>query len=371
MSDWHSALYRRTGKENGTSDDIINNALTTAKKINRKMPIILSLKHLANILNIEYATLRGFTERRRFSYRDFIIRKRNGGFRLISVPCIELLYIQRWIDKFILKQLDKNSYSFAYESGMKIIDCASKHLRCKWLVKIDLRDFFQSLSEIQVYHVFKKQGYSELVSMELARLCTRIYKLKSSKYLNKYWIAHIKKYKFYYDKRIGNLPQGAPTSPRLSNAILFDFDNEIASIADDVGVVYTRYADDLFFSTTNDYSRKNALKLIKNIFEILPKYGLKPNNQKVQIIPPRSRKIVLGLIVDTNKVHLPKDFKKKLELHLYYCVKNPNEHTIRRGFHSILGLKDYISGLLAYVKSIEPEYYEKLKKKKLIPIWPI
>ena len=107
------------------------------------------------------------------------------------------------------------------------------------------------------------------------------------------------------------------------------------------------------------------------IFDKLPKYGLKPNHQKVQIIPPRSRKIVLGLLVDSKEVHLTKDFKGKLECHLYYSVKNPIRHVIKRGFRSIFGLKNYITGLLAYTKSIEPGYYQKLLKRNLIPSWPI
>lgn len=372
MSYWQPVSYRKEGKKKNISDDIINNALIAAEKINPEMPIILSLKHLAYLTDIEYLKLRKFIKRKRFFYRSYKINKRSGGFRLISIPCMELLHIQRWIDKFILRHLKKNEYSFAYETGKKIKDCASQHLCCKWLIKIDLRDFFQSLSEIQVYHVFNEQGYSDLVSLELARLCTITYKMYSSKYKNKYWISHIKKYKFYYDKRIGNLPQGAPTSPRLSNAILQKFDDEIASIANKYDLVYTRYADDIALSTTsNNFSRKMALKIIKMIFSKLPKYGLKPNHQKIQIIPPRSRKIVLGLLVDSEKVHLTKDFKNKLECHLYYSVKEPAQHVMGRGFRSIIGLKNYISGLLAYAKSIEPEYYQKLINKNLIPSWPI
>jgi len=336
------------------------------------MPIILSLKHLAYMTDINYLKLRKFIKRKRSFYRSYNIKKRSGGFRFISIPCLELLHIQRWIDKFILRHLKKNGYSFAYETGKKIKDCASQHLGCKWLIKIDLRDFFQSLSEIQVYHVFKEQGYSELVSLELARLCTITYKMYSRKYTNKYWISHIKKYKFYYDKRIGNLPQGAPTSPRLSNAILQKFDEEIALIVNQHELIYTRYADDIALSTTsNNFSRKAALKIIKMIFNKLPKYGLKPNHQKIQIIPPRSRKIVLGLLVDSEKIHLTKDFKNKLECHLYYSVKDSTKHAIKRGFHSVMGLKNYISGLLAYTKSIESEYYQKLLDRKLIPSWPI
>jgi len=371
MSHWQPVRYKNEGRKKGIPDDVLNNALSVAKNINSKMPVIFSLKHLANITDIEYRTLRAFVERKGKHYRDFRIKKRSGGFRIISIPCSNLLHVQRWIDKFILKNVDKSNYSFAYESGKKIENCASQHLGCKWLIKIDLRNFFQSLSEIQVYQVFKKHGYSELVSMELARLCTKIHSIYCRKYKEKHWISDRKKYKFYSERRIGNLPQGAPTSPRLSNAILFEFDKEIASIANEFDLVFTRYADDIALSTSNNFSRGSAMKLIKKIFNVLPKYGLKPNHQKVQIISPRSRKIVLGLLVDSEKVHLPKNFKSNLECHLYYSKKNPISHAMQRKFNSILGLKNYITGLLAYTKSIEPEYYQKLVDKELIPTWPI
>ena len=364
MSHLSPVLYKNNGKKIGISDAIINNALAVSEKIDPRMPIILSLKHLAKVIDIKYGTLRAFIKRKGTPYKNFTIKKRSGGFRLISVPCARLLKTQRWIDKYILRNFDKNDYSFAYESGKKIKDCASQHLQCKWLIKIDLRDFFQSLSEIQVYQIFKKYGYSELISLELAKLCTIVYKIGSGKYRNKHWISHTKKYKFYSEKRIGNLPQGAPTSPRLSNAILFDFDKEVASIANNFGLVYTRYADDIALSTiSNDFSREKAMRIIKSIFCILPKYGLKPNNQKVQIIPPRSRKIVLGILVDSEKVHLSKDFRNNLECHLYYSNKNPVHHAVQRKFRSILGLRNYITGLLAYTKSIDPEYYQKLVRK--------
>ena len=371
MSHWQPVCYINEGRKKGISDDILNNAQAIGEKINTKMPVIFSLNHLAFLTDIKYRTLRAFIRRKGKPYRVFRIHKRSGGFRIISIPCSNLLYVQRWIDKFILRNLSKSNYSYAYESGKRIQDCASQHLGCKWLIKIDLRDFFQSLSEIQVYHVFKNQGYSELVSLELARLCTRIHSLKCKKYRSKYWTSDIKKYKFYFEKRIGNLPQGAPTSPRLSNAILLEFDKEVASISKEFDLVYTRYADDIALSTTNDFSRENAMKIIKRIFNILPKYGLKPNHQKIQIIPPRSRKIILGLLVDSKEIHLPKDFKNNLECHLYYSKKDADNHVKRRKFHSILGLRNYITGLLAYTKSIEPEYYKKLVIKKLIPAWPI
>jgi RNA-directed DNA polymerase len=323
------------------------------------------------MVDIEYRTLRALIRRRGHPYRNFTIKKRSGGLRLISIPCLRLLYIQKWIDKFILRNLDKSDYSFAYESGKKIRDCASQHLGCKWLIKIDLRDFFQSLSEIQVYHVFNNAGYSELVSLELARLCTRIYSKQYRKYRNKYWKSH-KRYKFYRDKRIGNLPQGAPTSPRLSNAILFNFDKEIASISERYGLVYTRYADDIALSTQDNYfSRQTAMRIVKMIFSVLPRYGLRPNHQKVQIIPPRARKIVLGLLVDSEKIHLPKTFRNNLECHLYYYNKDPVAHAIHRKFKNTFGLRNHINGLLAYTQSIDPDYYGKLKNKNLLPILPI
>lgn len=374
MNNWLPVLYKKEGIQRGVPSQVLDNALIYIDRLQRKkIPVILTLGHLAYHTNIAYSELRMLTKRYQNNYRDFKIKKRSGGFRQISVPSDTLYSVQKWINTFILSKAEENPYSFAFERGKSIKNCAEAHLGCKWLIKIDLRHFFESLSEIQVYKYFSSLGYPNLLSFELARICTKTYKQNSTKYNDAYWKTWDNKiYKIYHDKRIGHLPQGAPSSPMLANCIIKDLDYEIAKYTTKQNIVYTRYADDLIFSTNeNDFSIKKAKTLVSYVYKLLPKYGVKPNTQKTQILRPRARKIVLGLLVDSDRLRLPKDFRAKLECHLYYSCKDPIGHSVRRGFYSILGLKNYINGLLSYVKYIDPSYFRFLENKNLIPVWPI
>lgn len=374
MNHWLPALYKKEGLRKGISQTIIDNAISSINKIlDKRLPLILTLGHLAYHTDIPYHELQLFVDRRKYSYRDFRIKKRSGGFRMISVPFQKLLHVQKWINKFILSKAEANPYSFAFIEGKSVKQCAETHLGCKWLIKIDLRHFFESISEIQVYEYFHSLGYSKLLAFELARICTKTYRLDSIKYDNDYWRTRTyRTYKIYQDKRIGHLPQGAPTSPMLANCIVKNLDYAIAKYTTERDIIYTRYADDLIFSTTNpNFGMKNANTLISYVYRLLPNYGLKPNTQKTNILHPGARKIVLGLLVDSDKLRLTKDFRTSLECHLFFSCKDPIGHSIQRGFNSILGLKNYINGLLSYVKYIDQDYYLKLKKRKLIPTWPI
>ncbi|SDN27717.1 RNA-directed DNA polymerase [Desulfonauticus submarinus] len=365
MKRWSPHLYKIYGKKNKKDDKLIENALNQADILqNRNLPVVLTLGHLARHTDIPYQTLRKLVARQVNAYRIFRIRKRSSGYRVICVPNKDLLKVQRWIDKFILSNLESSPYSYAFEEGQSIVDCASQHLSCRWLIKIDLRNFFESLSEIQVYRVFKVAGYNNLVSFEMARLCTKQSK-SGWKLYNPYWKSYPReKIPLYNADVIGHLPQGAPTSPKLSNLIMKNLDFEVNNIAQKFSLVYTRYADDMIFSTIDSsFDYKKAKCFIKDIFNILPKHGLLPNRQKTKIIPPGGRKIVLGLLVDSEKVRLPKDFRNKLECHWYYCTKDITQHAEKRGFKSYLSMQYYIKGLISFARQVDSDFVEKLKKK--------
>jgi hypothetical protein len=147
---------------------------------------------------------------------------------------------------------------------------------------------------------------------------------------------------------------------------------QISSIAETFGLVFTRYADDLTFSTVcSSFTRDKAREFIKKIFEILPRYGLSPHPQKTHIVPPGARKIVLGLLVNGDKVLLSRDFRSKLECHWYYCAKNPVDHAKKRAFSSVFGLKNYLNGLIAYARQIDSIFVDRLEKEYGTIEWPV
>jgi RNA-directed DNA polymerase len=142
--------------------------------------------------------------------------------------------------------------------------------------------FFTSISEIQVYKVFRNIGYQSLVAFELARLTTNA-PAASPRYKLARWTAHphewrIEDYKF---KGLGYLPQGAPTSPMLSNLIMPQIDAQIENAASVTGLRYTRYSDDLTFSTRSpDFNRGKATNLIGKVTRILVRKGLYPQPER-------------------------------------------------------------------------------------------
>ena len=384
MTRWAPHLYRKEGERQDVDPNIINKSLWHTNILNDKglLPV-LSLGHLSFLTDIPYWKLRFYVARRLETfgpgsikhykiYRSFQIKKKSGGFRRICVPNQDLLKVQRYIDRFILGKIKAGPYSYAFEKGQSIVDCAQQHLGCKWLIKIDLRNFFESLSEIQVYRVFREHGYQSLISFELARICTKESQ-SAIKNQSRWWKnGHKAGIESYHSDKIGHLPQGAPTSPKLANLIVKSLDTEIACIAETFGLVYTRYADDLTLSTDSDaFNRKSAKEIIRKIYEILPKHGLMPHPQKTQIVPPGARKVVLGLLVDGDNVRLSKEFRSKLECHWYFCAKNPIGHANQRGFDSLFGLKNYLNGLIAYARQIDLAFVNKLQVKFGVIKWPI
>src|SRR5208282_5735557 len=167
MTRWAPHLYSQEGERRGITQEVVNASLRQARLLqDNGLPPILTLGHLAFHTDIPYWKLRTFAARQLVikdehsepkafrvydPYRSFQIKKQSGGYRRICVPEPDLMKVQRWIDLFILSQIKASPYSFAFEKGQSILDCAQQHLGCRWLIKVDLRNFFESLSEIQVY----------------------------------------------------------------------------------------------------------------------------------------------------------------------------------------------------------------------------
>lgn len=334
------------------------------------LPIIFSLAHLSKITNSSYKKLYFIVDRSVDPYKQFKITKRSGGYRKITVPNFHLMELQKWINQHILAKGKTHPSAYAYVTGRNIKQNGEIHCGTDWLIKMDIQRFFESITEKQVYKVFHNFGYSKILSLELSRICTRtttnLKKAKSNR-----WKIKANKYRYYQSDIIGYLPQGTPTSPALSNLIFFEIDKKITTIANTYGCIYTRYSDDLTFST-NNFDRNRAKQLISDISTLLSKYGFSRNHKKTKIIPPGAKKIVNGLIINSHKPTVNKELKIKIDNHLYYSKKfGVLSHCERQKFRSLLGFKNHLEGLINYVKSIDKDlgskYYEEFKKID----WPI
>ena len=329
---------------------------------------LISLNHLAERTGVSYYILRKIVERKRKSpYRKFYIKKRSGGKRLIHVPETPLSIVQRWINSYILSRVKVHDASWAFMPGSSIYKCAQRHCGARWLIKLDLVDFFESISEIHVYRSFLKIGYQPLVAFELARILT-INRYDFSE--NEIWKIHkkntkIRAYNWSGQRELGYLPQGAPTSPMMSNIIMIDIDDKITQLAKKHKLVYTRYSDDITFSTNSKiFDRKCIFQIFDELNSILYTNGFSLQKRKTKIISPGSKKIVLGLNVDSEVPLLTKKFKNTLRAHLYYIKKfGAKNHVSKKEFKTILGMKSHIRGLIDFANMVEPNYALKEMNK--------
>lgn len=390
MNNWRPQHYQAAGRSKGIAPDLLTAAVNTAKaivRVNPRLQPILTLRHLAYLTDCDYGYLRAVIGRGiENPYRVFTIHKRpgpngNARFRTICAPDPQLLKVQRWLTTNVLNHATSvvHATSKAFAPDCTLMKAAEPHCGARWLVKVDVQNFFESVSEIAAYRAFRSLGYQALVAFELARLCTRLghYTLRRghAQWLRNKAGAAYKITKYNHSKgRMGHLPQGAPTSPMLANIAMSAADAEFDTLARTAGMVYTRYADDLVFSTCDSkFTRDRASDIVGSAYRILGKYGFSPNVAKTEIIPPRARKIVLGLMVDEPSPRLPREFKEKMRMHLYYLHKDgigPARHAVKRGFISVAGMRNVLYGFAAFAAQIEPTYGANIRQDLDAIPWP-
>ncbi|MDB8803593.1 reverse transcriptase family protein [Romboutsia sp. 1001216sp1] len=222
------------------------------------------------------------------SYKTFKIPKKRGGYRTIESPNKSLKDAQRLIVELILKSIEISSYSTAFIEGSTIKDNAKKHVNKKYVLNMDLKDFFNNIGKERVYNIFKSQNIPHREALKYTRICT-------------------------YN---GGIPQGASSSPYISNIVCINLDKRISSICNMIDADYTRYADDITISSNN----KNIKRYIKSIENIIIEEGFEINYDKVRLLSNNTRQIVTGLVVN-EKVGANKEYIKNIRQEIYYCKK--------------------------------------------------
>ncbi|WP_353532878.1 reverse transcriptase family protein [Cognatishimia sp. WU-CL00825] len=365
---WDSQDFLRGAKAAGRDSDTLSAAASIAKAIKQvspNLPVIFSLSHLAHLVDVSPKSLRPIVDRMSDPYRHFRLRKKSGGkgskapkrrFRDIYAPQPHVLRTQRWIAQNILNSIQPHPSSFGFAPGSDMLGAATLHCGCAWLLKMDVSNFFESISERQAYWVFRKCGYTALLSFQLARLCTR------SVDRNHYF--HLKETKYPHPIATeGFLPQGAPTSPMLANLAVYSLDEKLKRIADDFGWKYSRYADDLAFSTDQSASRTDALRLRGMVEGALKNIGLSENSSKTRISPPGARKVLLGVLIDRDRPRLTRRYKDNIETHLYALNHEKIgvlAHQSKRGFSSVTGMRHHVRGLISFAYHVDKNYGKKL-----------
>lgn len=367
-------LYFQNGIDLGLDSAALRRAAAERARLHAQGAYpVLSLGHLARESGATYTYLREVVSRSRDPYRSIAIPKATGGSRPISAPDPILMDVQRWLLDNVLDKIPRHPASYAYSPNVSIVECASQHVGARWMVKMDLHDFFGTVTEAAVYRVFRRLGYGKLVAFELARITTRA---KGAHFSS--WRAANTVIASYAVSDVGVLPQGSPTSGSLANAAAARLDKFLQEFALGRGLTYTRYSDDLVFSSHEPFHRPTAEAVIGEVSGLIRTSGFVVHRTKTRIVPPGSRKVVLGLLLD-NSVRLMPEHRRRIEVHLRGCEKfGLAQHSAHRGFDSVFAFVDHLSGWIAFALGVERErasiwrarLHQILENEGLAPVLP-
>jgi len=261
----------------------------------------------------EWERIKVICRNRKAHYERFLIPKRSGGKREILAPSEELKGFQeKVLLEFLYAHFVPSVYATGFVKDRSIVHNAMAHVGAGILVNVDLKDFFPTITYDMVY---EKVFLEKLTSMEHTQIKDKLFKKYQTRPQNvpmdlpkdedikkkmnmkrvKDEAKYLSKLVTYPYKNKEALPQGAPTSPAISNIICFEMDNVLAGMAARNKAVYTRYADDLTFSSNDNRKLNRTIPVIK---EIVKKYGFKANEKKIHVNRKGGRMQVTGLVVN-------------------------------------------------------------------------
>lgn len=238
---------------------------------------------------------------RKSAYVGFTIPKKSGGQRKISAPVKPLKAIQTALN-IVLQSIfvpDEHATGFVLEKSVK--DNAMIHVGQTCIFNTDLENFFPSITKLMVRRALHRELGDRLQSNEVINIIVRICTVPDS-------------------SGVEVLPQGAPTSPVLSNIVLKSLDKDMSKLAERMECKYSRYADDITFSHSKSIRRMSPFWQSR-IYNIIAKYGLKVNEKKTKTYVPGTRQEVTGVVV-SDKINVPRSYIKQLRVLLHLWEKH-------------------------------------------------
>ena len=321
------------------------------------LPILNSPADVAALLEITVGQLAWLCYHREAApidhYSRFTIPKRNGGLRAISAPRPHLKSAQTRILRAILELVPLHDAAMAFRPGRNIGDNALSHSHPEnggpaVILRIDLQNFFPSITFKRIAGVFAQLGYNGGVATLLALICTEPPRVAATLDGNTSHIALGARF----------VPQGAPTSPALTNILCRRLDSRLTGMAKSYDFVYTRYADDLVFSSTQG---ANAVCLKKGVMEILDDENLAVNPGKIDFARRGHRQSVTGLVVNGARGPRP----SRRDLRRFRAVMHDIQTHGAEAVSEKMGQSAlcWANGYLAFVHMCAPEIASQLRGK--------
>ena len=317
----------------------------------RGLPVLFDIGHLAHNMGIPKDRLLAIARNKDYYY--YLMPKKSGGMRRIIVPNDDLKEVQRWINKKILQAITPLDCVTGFVCKKSILHNAKIHENKRYILNLDMKDFFESITRERVERLFFRLGYRQELAIFMADICTTI--------LNKEYI----QWKLgedrarYFDslmhRREPFLVQGAPTSPSIANLICYGMDKKLMKYAEQHGINYSRYADDITFSS-DDISRLPKMGYIKHLME---EEHFALNEDKTRLLKNGMRQEVTGLLIN-GRVRVPRAYKKDIYRHLHFCLKYGGLGHFRRIRSQYKMSREWLLGRIFYVNAVEPKEAQKM-----------
>ncbi len=243
-------------------------------------------------------------------YVRFQVPKKTGGVRQISAPMPRLKAVQHWILNNILTKVETHDCAHGFRAGRSIVTNARPHVGAETIINLDLKDFFPSISYRRIKGLFRAFGYSEAAATIFGLLCTEPAVEEVELDGRKYFVA----------TGARHLPQGAPTSPALTNILCRRFDRRLLKTADELGFTYTRYADDLTFSASGE-SLRHLGNVLERVKAIVAHEGFTVHPDKTRVLRRSRQQDVTGVVVNS-KLNVSRQELKRFRATLYQIEKD-------------------------------------------------
>jgi retron-type reverse transcriptase len=337
------------------------------------VPQIESVGELAAWLNVSDTELEWFADLKRMNartksgvlqhYHYRVLAKKSGNIRLIEAPKEKLKELQRVILREILEQIPSHTAAHGFVKSRSIKTFAAPHVGRRVVLRMDLRDFFPSISGPRVQALFRTAGYPDAVADRLGGICTNAAPRGIWKTLGKGLdpLAMAEARALYASP---HLPQGAPTSPALANLCAWRVDCRLSGLADSVGATYTRYADDLAFSGDREFERC-VERFAVRAASILIDEGFQVHHRKTRVMRQGVRQYLAGIVTNERLNVVRADFDK-LKAILTNCARHGAESQNREGHPAF---RQHLDGRVGFVEMVNPVKGARLRRLYEQIVW--
>jgi len=335
----------------GVSAGLADRRSHVEKLAERKLPLLATPADVAQAMGIQVKKLRWLAYHAEAStlshYVQFLVPKKSGGERTLSAPHEQMAAAQRWILEHILQHLPAHDAAHGFVKTRSILTNATPHIGSAVVINCDLTDFFPSITVHRVIGLFRQAGYSPAVATILALLVTECPR-RTVLYNGKAW---------HVATGPRGLPQGACTSPAISNLIARRLDSRLLGISRKLGWRYTRYADDLTFSIA-DRSDKIGY-LLARIRHITGDEGFAINEKKTRVLKPAARQTVTGVVVNAQP-STSRRTRRRLRAILHNAQKTGLASQNRSRRRNFTG---WLRGMIGFVAMVNPRQAVKLRER--------